>query len=182
MALDVELRPVEDDDLPIFFDHQQDPVAIEMAAFPARDRATFDDHLARIRADRSVTFRTILVDGQVARPATSWPGTTREAHVGYWLGREFWGRGIATAALTAFLDEIATRPLFAHVAKHNIGSARVLEKCWLPGRRNRRVEPDGLDEPSFGSARARHARGAHRSPVGQPCSTPIRQRSRPNVT
>jgi RimJ/RimL family protein N-acetyltransferase len=49
--------------------------------------------------------------------------------VGYWLGREFWGKGIATRALEEFLQEIKTRPLYAHVAKHNIGSRRVLEKC-----------------------------------------------------
>ena len=145
MALDVELRPVEDDDLPIFFDHQQDPVAIEMAAFPARDRATFDDHLARIRSDRSVTFRTILVDGQVAGNIVAWDDLGKHT-VGYWLGREFWGRGIATAALTAFLDEVAIRPLFAHVAKHNAGSARVLAKCGFRVVGAARIEPEGIDE------------------------------------
>ena len=145
MALDVELRPVEDDDLPIFFGHQQDPVAIEMAAFPARDRATFDDHLARIRADRSVTFRTILVDGQVAGNVVAWDDLGKHT-VGYWLGREFWGRGIATASLTAFLDEVAIRPLFAHVAKHNVGSARVLEKCGFRVVGTARIEPEGIDE------------------------------------
>ncbi|RPJ44644.1 MAG: N-acetyltransferase, partial [Chloroflexi bacterium] len=65
-----------------------------------------------------------------------------EREVGYWLGREFWGRGIATQALTAFLEQVTERPLFAHVAKHNLSSRRVLEKCafavvgegsWTPG-------------------------------------------------
>ena len=145
MALDVELRPVEDDDLPVFFDHQQDPVAIEMAAFPARDRATFDDHLARIRADPSVTFRTILVDGQVAGNLVAWDDAGKR-DVGYWIGREFWGRGIATAALAAFVHEIPTRPLYAHVAKHNVGSARVLEKSGFRVVGTARVEPEGIDE------------------------------------
>jgi RimJ/RimL family protein N-acetyltransferase len=49
--------------------------------------------------------------------------------VGYWLGREFWGKGIATRALVEFLKVVAERPLYARVAKHNIASFRVLEKC-----------------------------------------------------
>jgi RimJ/RimL family protein N-acetyltransferase len=52
-----------------------------------------------------------------------------EREVGYWIGREFWGRGVATAALTQFLDEITERPLYAVVAAHNTGSIRVLRKC-----------------------------------------------------
>jgi RimJ/RimL family protein N-acetyltransferase len=48
--------------------------------------------------------------------------------VGYWLGKAFWGKGIATRALTEFLGYVAVRPLYANVAKHNIGSVRVLEK------------------------------------------------------
>ena len=49
--------------------------------------------------------------------------------VGYWLGREFWGKGIATRALAAFLEIVTVRPLYARAAKDNIGSRRVLEKC-----------------------------------------------------
>ncbi len=56
-------------------------------------------------------------------------GPPEERDVGYWLGREFWGRGIATRALAALLVEVDERPLYAHVARHNIGSRRVLEKC-----------------------------------------------------
>ena len=52
-----------------------------------------------------------------------------EREVGYWIGKEYWGKGVATQALSAFLDQIDTRPLYAHVARHNIGSIRVLEKC-----------------------------------------------------
>jgi RimJ/RimL family protein N-acetyltransferase len=52
-----------------------------------------------------------------------------EQEVGYWLGQEYWGKGIASRALALFLDQVTTRPLYAHVAKHNTGSYRVLEKC-----------------------------------------------------
>jgi RimJ/RimL family protein N-acetyltransferase len=49
--------------------------------------------------------------------------------VGYWLGSAYWGRGIATAALAALLREVTGRPLYAYVARSNVGSIRVLEKC-----------------------------------------------------
>lgn len=49
--------------------------------------------------------------------------------VSYWLGQEYWGKGLATAALAAFLEELEVRPLYARAAKDNIASIRVLEKC-----------------------------------------------------
>jgi RimJ/RimL family protein N-acetyltransferase len=49
--------------------------------------------------------------------------------VTYWLGREFWGPGIATAALRKLLEIVAERPLVARAAADNAASIRVLEKC-----------------------------------------------------
>src|SRR3954451_8597580 len=51
------------------------------------------------------------------------------AEVGYWLGRPFWGRGIATQALDEFLRVVTERPLHALVAVNHHASIRVLEKC-----------------------------------------------------
>ena len=79
-------------------------------------------------ADRTNITRTILADGQVAGNIGSWD-QSGEREVGYWLGREFWGRGIATRALELFLTEVTIRPLYAHVVRHNRASRRVLEKC-----------------------------------------------------
>jgi len=124
----VQLRDVSEDDLPIFFEHQIDPDACEMAAFPPRDRGRFMEHWAKILADETVERKTILHDGQVAGYIVCFErGGKRQ--VGYWIGRDFWGRGIATRGLTEFLDSVQKRPLYAFVAKHNIGSLRVLEKC-----------------------------------------------------
>lgn len=142
---DVRLREVRDDDLPIFLDHQQDPVAVAMAGVPARDRETFMEHAARIRADPTVTYRTILVDGRVAGNIVAWDDDGQH-DVGYWIGREHWGRGVATLALGAFLREITMRPLYAHVATHNLGSSRVLQKCGFRIVGSARVEPEGIDE------------------------------------
>jgi RimJ/RimL family protein N-acetyltransferase len=47
------------------------------------------------------------------------------------IGRDFWGRSVATAALTTFLRDIPLRPLRAHVVRSNDGSRRVLERCGL---------------------------------------------------
>lgn len=131
MTNDVLLRDVTEDDLPIFFEHQLDPDATEMAAFPSRDRDAFMAHWTKIMADDSVILKTILFDGQVAGNIVSFvqPVQSGKREVGYWIGKEYWGKGIATKALAAFLGHVKTRPLYAHVAKHNIGSHRILEKC-----------------------------------------------------
>jgi RimJ/RimL family protein N-acetyltransferase len=122
------LRDVVESDLPVFFEHQQDPEATAMADFPARDRDAFDAHWARILPDETLTKKTIVFEDQVAGNAVSWPQDGRQL-VGYWLGREFWGKGLATRALAELIDDLGTRPLYAYVAKTNIGSIRVLEKC-----------------------------------------------------
>ncbi|HMA34507.1 MAG TPA: GNAT family N-acetyltransferase [Chloroflexia bacterium] len=124
----VQLRDVTTADLPCLFAHQQDPVATQMAAFPARDRRAFMAHWTRILADPTIVKQTILVDGQVAGHLVSWDQAgARE--VGYWLGRAYWGQGVATQALAAFLRQVPARPLYAYVAPHNHASRRVLEKC-----------------------------------------------------
>jgi RimJ/RimL family protein N-acetyltransferase len=56
-------------------------------------------------------------------------GDPDEREVTYWIGRSYWGNGIATGALAVFLTVEQTRPLHAHVAYHNVASRRVLEKC-----------------------------------------------------
>jgi len=125
---DVQLRDVIETDLPIFFEQQSDPESTEMAAFPSRSREGFMSHWAKLIADDSVLVKTIVFDGQVAGNIVCFE-QLGEREVGYWLGKQYWGKGIATQALEEFLKQIKTRPLYAHVAKHNIGSRRVLEKC-----------------------------------------------------
>ena len=125
---EVLLRDVIASDLPIFFEHQLDPEANAMAAFPARDRQAFMAHWNRILDDETLFKQTILCDGHVAGNIVSWE-QSGEQEVGYWIGRQYWGRGVATRALAAFLRHVQVRPLIAYVVKHNIASRRVLEKC-----------------------------------------------------
>lgn len=122
------LRDVTEADLPILYEQQLDPEATAMAAFPSRDREAFMAHSAKIMAGESTIFKAIVFDGQVAGSLVSWI-MEGEWEVGYWLGKEYWGKGIATQALAEYVKTVKTRPLFAHVAKHNVGSRRVLEKC-----------------------------------------------------
>jgi RimJ/RimL family protein N-acetyltransferase len=140
MTNEVRLRNIEPNDLPIFYEQQLDADATRMAAFPARDRATFDAHWAtNILGNPAAINQTIVVDGQVAGNIGSWPQDGVRL-VGYWIGKEHWGKGVATRALTAFLHLVTERPLHAHAAKHNLGSIRVLEKCGF------RVEREGSGE------------------------------------
>ncbi len=127
MAGEVLLRNVARSDLPLFFEHQLDPLATRMAAFSPRDRSAFDEHWARILADEAITKRTILFDGVVVGNIVCFERDDRW-EVGYWIGREHWGRGIASRALAEFLRVVSRRPLTAVVACHNIASLRVLEK------------------------------------------------------
>jgi len=124
----VILRDVAEGDLPVLFEHQMDPDANRMAAFPARDRDSFMAHWAKVLTDRTVIKRTILFEGQVAGNIVSFR-QSGESRVGYWIGRKYWSRGIATKALSLFLAHVKTRPLYARVAKHNGASLRVLAKC-----------------------------------------------------
>ena len=111
-----------------------------MAGFPARDRESFMAHWNRILEDGSVVKKTVLCEGEVAGNIVSFVNSG-EREVGYWIGREFWGRGVATLALAGFLRLEARRPLYASVARHNVASIKVLEKC---GFRISGEEPDDL--------------------------------------
>jgi len=86
------------------------------------------EHEAKIKADPSAIKRTIVAGGEVVGSIGSWE-VECERNVGFWIGRAHWGNGYATDALRAFLDVDIHRPLHAHVADHNVGSRRVLERC-----------------------------------------------------
>lgn len=127
MTGDIRIRPVTEADLPIMFENQRDPDAIRMAAFPARDREAFWAHWEKVLVDATVRARAILFNGELAGTVA---GFNRDGkrRVGYWLGKAYWGKGIASRALAELLKEEPMRPLYAHVAKSNRASYRVLEK------------------------------------------------------
>ena len=144
------LRHVVESDLPIFFEHQRDPEATSMAVFPAREWDAFLPHWRNnVLGNPANEARTILLDDQVAGYVASWEQDGKRL-VGYWVGREHWGRGVARSALDEFLRaHELRRPIHAFVALSNVRSIRVLEKCGF-----RRIEepepgPDGVAEALF---------------------------------
>ena len=144
---EVRIRSVEDADLPIFLAHQDDPVAAAMAAFPTRAPDVFYEHWATIRANPTNYTRTIVADDEVVGDIVSWLDHGSR-QVGYWVGRDHWGKGYATAALRLMLDEITDRPITAHIVPANIGSQRVVEKCGFL-RVGEEVADDGVHELIF---------------------------------
>jgi RimJ/RimL family protein N-acetyltransferase len=124
----VALREVTEDDLEVFFEQQNDPEATAMAAFPARDRKDHFAHWHKVLGDNTLISRTVTVEGRVAGNVGSWE-QEGERNVGYWIGKSFWGRGVATSALSQLLEIVPMRPLYGYVARHNQGSIRVLQKC-----------------------------------------------------
>jgi RimJ/RimL family protein N-acetyltransferase len=122
MRYNVTLREVTIDDLPIFYQHQHDPETAHMAGFPSREWEPFIAHWNKILLNDTIIKQTVLVDGEVAGNIVSFVQDGKR-EVGYWIGRDFCRKGVATRALRQFLDLVRERLLYAHVAKHNTVSA-----------------------------------------------------------
>ena len=155
----IVLRDAEESDLPILFEYQKDPDASWMAAFLPRDpsdRDAFLTHWKWMLADPAVIVKAILWKGRVAGTVGSFV-LHGEPQVTYWIGKEFWGNGIATEALRELLRVVKTRPLYASAASDNAASIRVLEKCGFVRRDSAKafaeVRGAEIDEVFFELAR-----------------------------
>lgn len=144
------LREVLESDLQVFYEHQRDPRACELAAFKPRDEAAFFAHWRTKVLVPSTLVRTIVHEGEVAGYVSTYASGS-ERLVAYWVGRELWGRGLASTALREFIANVEKhRPLDAFVATSNRGSIRVLEKAgFSPVPDSRTVGEDGVEEVSY---------------------------------
>jgi RimJ/RimL family protein N-acetyltransferase len=124
----VTLRPVQRSDLPVLFEQQLDPESNRMAVSNPRSRAAFYAFWEGALGDEAVVARVIVVAGEIVGSISVFPSGAQD-HVGYWIGRRHWGRGFATLALQRLLAEVPRRPLHACVARSNIASTRVLQRC-----------------------------------------------------
>lgn len=151
MTAVVVLRDVREEDLEPLYQQQADPESVRMAAMPAREREDSYAHWRKSLADETAYARAIDIEGECVGHVVSFMREGQaEREVGYWIARSHWGRGIATAALAAFLQEERRRPLIAGVAVHNPGSRRVLEKCGFAlTETETNPKGDGVDEWRF---------------------------------
>lgn len=123
----VHLRPANESDIEIFYTHQLDPVSTDLAKVLARSRESFDAHWDAILNDPNTIARTILFDDQVVGLINTFP-VKDERHIGYWIDRAHWGKGIASHAIAQMVELDPSRPLHAIVAIDNVGSMKALER------------------------------------------------------
>jgi len=117
-------------DIATLFAQQQDKEAVKMAAFTAKDPNDSDAFVSKTKsliANSEVDTFVIEVGEQIVGNVMGFEMFGRRS-VCYWLGRQYWGCGYATAALALFLERFGSKSLTARVAHDNIASLRVLEK------------------------------------------------------
>jgi RimJ/RimL family protein N-acetyltransferase len=127
-VVSVGLRGVESRDLATLFEFTLDPEANRLAATNPRSEDAFNAHLEKVLEDPSVTVKAILVGNVLAGSISCFKSESLDL-VGYWIGKEFWGQGVATRALELLLAQVPIRPLHARVAVANGASLQVLQKC-----------------------------------------------------
>jgi len=126
----ISLRALREDDLPTMFEIQLDDTAQRLAAFTGKDARDRDAYLRKFRkilADDAIVTKVVEIGGEVVGSVAAFP-IEGDTEVTYWIRRDWWGRGVATAALAALLGEVTIRPVYGRVAEDNRGSVRVLER------------------------------------------------------
>lgn len=129
--MEVILRNSIESDIEIFFENQLDEEANYMAAFTPKDPTDKEAYVSkwtRLIKDPTINMKTILADREIAGTVLKFE-LDGKAEITYALGKQFWGKGIATKALQAFLPLEDKRPIFGVTAFDNYGSIKVLEKC-----------------------------------------------------
>lgn len=126
----VSLRALREDDLPALFEIQFDDTAQRLAAFvgkDARDRDAYLQKFRKILADGANVTKVVEIGGEIVGSVAAFP-IEGDTEITYWIRKDWWGRGVATRALAALLDEVTVRPVYGRVAEDNLGSIRVLER------------------------------------------------------
>lgn len=136
----VRLRELQVVDAPALADEANDPRVARTLRDYFPHPYTVDDALRFIDKSREgggpVTQFVIEAQGEVAGIMGLFVGEDvmrRNGEIGYWLGRRWWGRGIATAAVEHIVEyafgTLDLRRVYAEVFGNNAASIRVLEKC-----------------------------------------------------
>ncbi len=122
----ISLRPTTLADLPTLFQFQLDPTSNQMAGTKAHTEPAFFAIWHKILENPHHEGRVILENGRIVGSISCFQSDNLD-HIGYWIDKPNWGRGIATRALALMIQEIQRRPLHATAARANAGSLRVLE-------------------------------------------------------
>jgi len=88
-------------------------------------QSNYQNHVFAVEADGYIVGSVGLFPGEDIYSYT--------CEIGYWIGEEYWGRGIASYALFLLIEHCFStfnyNKLKAHVFHPNLASMRVLEKC-----------------------------------------------------
>jgi len=128
---EITLRPTTISDLDILFQFQLDKEGGYLAAFMPEnhaDKSAYIEKYTKLLANSSVNNQTIIQNNTIVGSIAKFV-MEGDTEITYWIGKEFWGKGIATAALKEFLLIETSRPIFGRVAFDNFGSQKVLENC-----------------------------------------------------
>ena len=136
----VRLRPPKVIDAPALADEADDYRVARTLRDYFPHPYSVDDALRFIEEAQAktgpATQFVIEADGEVAGIMGLFVGEDvyrRNGEIGYWLGRRWWGRGIATAAVRLVVDyafgQLGLTRVYAEVFGTNVASLRVLEKA-----------------------------------------------------
>ena len=135
---DIVLRDVEERDLAVFFEQQLGREATEMAAFPSRTRDSFMAHWHKSMAERTSLLKTIVVGGRVAGNVVYWEQDD-EPKVGYWLGREYWGKGHSHLGIVTVLETCKKTPAVCPCRQAECSIDTGIGEVWVYSFRRRHI-------------------------------------------
>ena len=127
----IKLEDTIEMDLDCLFSFQLDKEANYLAAFTSKDpndKNAYIEKWTRLLSDITVNSKTIFLNGEIVGSIAKYE-MDGQSEITYWIGKYFWGKGIASKALQQFLKTEKIRPIYGRVAYDNHGSQKVLEKC-----------------------------------------------------
>jgi ribosomal-protein-alanine N-acetyltransferase len=131
MSYQITLSKTEPEDLNALFQFQLNEEANYLAAFTSNnpnDKTAYIEKYTKLLTDPTINMRTIRANDEIVGSISKFE-IENDAEITYWIDRKYWGQGIASTALQAFLKVEKARPIFGRVAFDNHGSQKVLEKC-----------------------------------------------------
>ncbi len=122
------LRDLRHEDFEVIFSYHCEAEAVAMSGVDRRDRAAYRERWGKFMADPRVVKKAVLQGGEVAGYIVCFDRDGRR-ELGYWIGKKFWGQGLASRAVKTFLEQVRERPLWAVILESHVASLAVAEKA-----------------------------------------------------